>query len=156
MKGLLKYPAFNAVCISLFSAFYGFIFIVTAAHHEYQDTLYYIGPTINAEGFWPAWAHFLEIGGHGFIAVALLIATVILDVMLLIRRRPYDEYHTAILTQCLSAAIMLMIVAVAIFYLAILSVPNGIVEKFTLFIVIHWVTVVFSDFVFVLKCRWTR
>jgi hypothetical protein len=51
---------------------------------------------------------------------------------------------------------MLMIVAVAIFYLAILSVPNGIVEKFTLFIVIHWVTVVFADFVFVLKCRWTR
>jgi hypothetical protein len=155
MKGLLKYPAFNAACVSLFSAFYGFIFIMTAAHYEYGNTLYYINPAIHAEGFWPAWAHFLEIGGHGLIAVALIILTVILDVLLLTRRRPYDEYHTAILTGCLSVAIMLMIIAVAVFYLTVLSVPNGIVEKFTLFIVIHWVTVILADFVFVVKCRWT-
>jgi hypothetical protein len=154
MKRLLKYPAFNAICISLFSAFYGCIFIMTAAHYEYNGMLYYIKPTIHAEGFWPAWAHFLERGGHGLIAIALIILTAVLDVLLLTRRRPYDEYHTAILIQCLSVAIMLMIVAVAVFYLAVLSVPNGIVEKFTLFIVIHWVTVVLADFVFVLKCRW--
>ncbi|MDR1541932.1 MAG: hypothetical protein LBU32_28915 [Clostridiales bacterium] len=155
MKSLLKYPAFNAICVSLFSAFYGYVFIFTAAHYEYQDVLYYIKPTIHGGWFMPAWAHFLELGGHGLIAIALLIATAVLDVLLLTRRRLYDEYHTAILSQCLSAAIMLMILAVAVFYLAVLSVPNGIVEKFTLFISIHWVTVVCSEFAFVLKCRWS-
>jgi hypothetical protein len=155
MKGLLKSPAFNAICVSLLSAFYGFIFIFTAAHCEFQDTLYYIKPTIHAGWFMSAWAHFLELGGHGLIAIALLIATVILDILLLTRHRPYDEYHTAILSQCLSVAIMLMILAVAIFYLTVLSAPNGIVEKFTLFIVIHWVTVICADYAFVLKCRWS-
>jgi hypothetical protein len=65
---------------------------------------------------------------------------------------PY-EYHIAILTECLVVSIVLVCVAIAIFFLAVLSAPNGIVEKFTLFIVIHWVTVVCANYVFVLKCR---
>jgi hypothetical protein len=154
MKSLLKHPAFNAICISLFSAFYGLIFIGTAAHYEYKDTLYYLKDSVNAAGFWSWWAHFLERGGHGLIGIALIIATVVLVVLLLTRRRSFDEYHIAILTECLVVSIILMCLAIAIFFLAVLSVPNGIVEKFTLFIVIHWVTVVCANFVFVLKCRW--
>ena len=51
-------------------------------------------------------------------------------------------------------AAILTLIAIAVFYLMILSDPNGIVEKFTLFIVINWTTVVLSDLVFVLVCRW--
>jgi hypothetical protein len=152
MKGLLKHPAFNAVCISLFSAFYGFVFIGTAAHYEYSDTLYYLKGG-NADGFWPWWARFLESGGHGAIGVFLVLATAVLVILLLTRRHPLDEYHIAILTACLVVSIVLVCVAIAIFFLAVLSAPNGIVEKFTLFIVIHWVTVVCANYVFVLKCR---
>ena len=74
--------------------------------------------------------------------------------MLLIRRRPYDEYHTANLIQCLVAAAVLTLMAIAAFYLMILSDPNGIVEKFTLFIVINWATVVLADLAYVLVCKW--
>jgi hypothetical protein len=154
MKGLLKYPAFNAVCIALFSAFYGVIFIFTATSGEYESVLYYLQPNISASPFWLAWSRFLAAGGHGFIAIALLAATLLLVVLLLLRRRPYDEYHTDALSQCLAIAVILMIAAVAVLYLSILRDPNGIVEKFTLFIVIHWGTVVFADYAFVFMCRW--
>ena len=74
--------------------------------------------------------------------------------MLLFRRRPYDEYHTFKLIQCLVIATILTLIAIAGFYLMILSDSNGIVEKFTLFIVIHWTTVVLADLVYVFVCRW--
>ena len=64
------------------------------------------------------------------------------------------KYHTSALIQCLVVSVIFMMAAVAVFYLAVLSNPNGIVEKFTLFIVIHWVTVLLADYVFVFLCRW--
>ncbi len=51
-------------------------------------------------------------------------------------------------------AVALTLIAIGIFYLMILSDPNGIVEKFTLFIVIHWAVVVLADLAYVLLCRW--
>jgi hypothetical protein len=154
MKGLLKSPAFNAVSIGLFSAFYGFVFIFTATHYQYESILYYTRADADAAPFWLAWSRFLAAGGHGFIAIALLAATAVLVILLLLRRRPYDEYHTAVLSQCLAVAVILMMAAVAVFYLSVLSEPNGIVEKFTLFIALHWATVVLADYAFVFICRW--
>ena len=152
MKELLKYPQFNALGIGVFSVFYGFIFIFTAAHYEYESVLYYTKPQVEVMPFWSAWSQFLEKGGHGLIGI--VIATAVLIVILLLRRHTYDEYHTSTLIQCLAVSIILMMAAVAAFYLAVLSNPNGIVEKFTLFIVIHWVTVLLADYVFVFLCRW--
>jgi hypothetical protein len=153
MKGLLKYPAVNAVCISLFSAFYGLIFIITSGHIEFKSLLYY-SRAAKIYPFWTAWSSFLASGHHVYIAFALIVITMLVVLMLLIRRRPYDEYHTANLIQCLVVAAILTLIAIAVFYLMILSDPNGIVEKFTLFIVINWTTVVLADLVFVLVCRW--
>ncbi|MDR1795853.1 MAG: hypothetical protein LBR44_00160 [Clostridiales Family XIII bacterium] len=128
MRGLLRNPAFNAVCISVYSAFYGIVFIAAAVR--------------------------LERGWQGWLAAALLAATAVLAVLLVRRKRPFDEYHTAILVDCLVVSLILTCVAIAAFFLMVLRDPAGIVEKFTLFIVIHWVTVVCADYVFVLKCRW--
>ena len=41
MIRILRYPAVNGLFISLFSAFYSFIFIITAGHIEFQSILYY-------------------------------------------------------------------------------------------------------------------
>lgn len=153
MKGILKNPAVNAVCISLFTAFYALIFIVTSGHGEFKSLLYY-SRTTGIHPFWTGWSGFLASGHHAYIAYALMALTILVVLMLLFRRRPYDEYHTANLIQCLVVATVLTLIAIAGFYLMILSDSNGIVEKFTLFIVIHWTTVVLADLVYVFVSRW--
>ncbi len=153
MRRMLKHPATNASCISLFTAFYALIFIITSGHAEFQDLLYYGRAGQNADSFWAGWSFFLSAGFQKYIAYALIALTALVVALLLKRRCPFDEYHTAILTACLSVGVVLTLVAIALFYLLILSEPNGIVEKFTLFITVHWGTVVLCDLTYVLLCR---
>ncbi|MEL7568380.1 MAG: hypothetical protein AAGU27_26385 [Dehalobacterium sp.] len=153
MKQLLKNPATNAIGLSLFTAFYSLIFIVTAGHVEFVNLLYY-NSSDGKSSFWTGWSHFLASGYHAYIAYVLIALSILVVLMLLTRRHPYDEYHTDVLIKCLAVATILTLAVIAIFYLLVLSEPNGIVEKFTLFIVIHWVTVVLADLVYVLICRW--
>jgi len=150
MKRLLKSPAINAICISVFTTFYALIFFVTSKNIQFENSLFYL----EANSFWSAWSNFLADGHQRYIAFALIAVTVLIVVLLIVRRQPYDEYHTSILTHCLVVAAVLTLVAIAIFYLMILNEPNGIIEKFTFFIVIHWATVVLANLTYVLLCRW--
>ena len=154
MKSLLRRPFVNALCISLFTAFYGLIFIITSRHIEFENLLYYSRVSYNTDSFWTDGSNFLAAGHQAYIAYALIAITILVVVMLLLRKHPYDEYHISLLNGCLTVAIVLTLIAIAIFYLMILSDPNGIVEKFTLFITIHWTVVVLADLSFVLLCRW--
>jgi len=150
MKRILKSPVVNAVCISLFTAFYAFVFYTTSRNVDFENSLQFKDTT----AFWSAWCSFLAEGHQLYIAIVLIAVTMLVVALLIIRRRPYDEYHTTILTHCLVVAAILTLVAVAMFYLLILNNPVGIIEKFTLFIVIHWTTVVFANLTYVLLCRW--
>ncbi len=154
MIRILKHPLTNAVCISIFTSFYGLIFIATSGHIEFGNLLYYCDTKRTANAFWEGWSNFLASGYHSYIAYGMIAITVLVVVLLLLRRHPYDEYHTSLLIQCLAVAAVLTLIAIAIFYLLILSESNGIVEKFTFFIVIHWTTVVLADLVYLLLCRW--
>ena len=150
MKRLLKSPAINAICISVFTTFYALIFFVTSKNIQFENSLFYL----ETNSFWSAWSGFLADGGQRYIAFALIAVTALIVALLIVRRKPYDEYHTSILTNCFVVAAVLTLVAIAIFYLMILNEPNGITEKFTFFIVIHWTTVVFANLAYVLLCRW--
>jgi len=155
MKRLLKSPALNAVCVSLFSAFYSLIFIVTSHHKEFTDMLYYNNrerPNEN-ELFWARWSGFLAVGKHQYIAYILIALTVTVVVLLLTNSKPYDEYHVDRLITCLVTALVVTMGGIAVFYFSVLSVPNGIVEQFTFFIVVHWTGVVLSDLAYVILCR---
>ena len=120
MKRVLKSPVANAVCVSLFSAFYAVVYVVTKRPM-------YIG--------WP-----------------MIALTVIIVAMLLMRQRRYDEYHADILAKCLIAALVLTMLAIAAFYVVILFNPTNIEKRFGFFIDMHWVTVVLSDFAYVVLC----
>ena len=150
MKQLLKSPVVNAICISVFTAFYALVFFTTSKSSDFENNLYYKEHT----SFWSGWSSFLAAGHQLYIAYFLVVVTVLIVVLLVIQRTPYDEYHTSILTHCLIVAAVLTLVAIAIFFLLILNEPTGIVEKFTLFIVIHWSTVVFANLSYVVLCRW--
>ncbi len=155
MKHLLKNPVVNALGLSIFTAFYGFIFIFTSGHIEFNSLLYYNRAAAD-QYFWTAWSGFLASGSHAYIAYGLIAISILVVMMLLLRRHPYDEYHADVLIQCLAIATILTLAAIAVLYLMILSDANGIIEKFTLFIVIHWTTVVLADLGYVLVCRWDR
>lgn len=150
MKRILKSPVVNAVCISLFTTFYAFVFYITTKSIDFKNSLQPQDTTT----FWSAWSSFLAAGHQIYIAIALIVMTMLVVVLLIIRRRPYDEYHTTILMHCLVVAAILTLIAIAIFYLLILNNPVGVIEKFTLFIVIHWTTVIFANLNYILLCRW--
>lgn len=125
MKRLLKYPATNAICLCIFSLFYAALFLF-------------------GEGV-TAWQRGL--------AIALLALTAIVA-LLLAGRKPFDEYHTTLLLACLAIGLVLTMVALAILYLIVLAGTSDVRNAFTIFIAIHWGTVVLLDLVFVLLCRW--
>ena len=154
MNRILRHPATNAVCISAFSVFYALIFIITSRSVEFTGLLYYTRENHIPNPFWEGWSGFLASGRQEYIAYALLVLTTLVVILLVLRRREYDEYHASLLVQSLVISLMLTLIAIALFFLLILSDSNGVVEKFTLFIVIHWATVVLADLVYVLICRW--
>lgn len=153
MKDLLKNPSVNAVCIGLVTAFYSLIFFVTSGNVEFNRTLYYSAVSGQTVPFWNDWSAFLAAGHQKWIACAMTGLTVLVILLLLGRRKKYDEYHAAVLAGCFTVALALTLLAIAVFYLMVLSDANGIVEKFTLFVSSHWATVVLADRVYVL---WSR
>lgn len=154
MKRLLSHPATNAVCISLFSGFYAIIFLLLSKNDGFKNMLYYTEENDTNNSFWEVFSRFLANGYEVYIVYALVLITALIIGMLVFRRHAYDEYHTSILVQCLVVSLFLTLIAIAVFFLVILSDNNGVVEKFMLFIIIHWVTVVFADLSYVLLCRW--
>ncbi len=148
MIKFLKRPATNIVFISLFTAFYTTIFFFISQnklnyfHHIDQIT----NPALKK------WGEFLASGNQMNIAYALIILTVLVVIIIVSRRRPYDEYHVAMLSNCLAVAIVITIIAIAVLFLLILNNPTAIVEKFILFATLHWGTVVIADLFFVILC----
>ena len=146
MYRLLKNPITNAVGIFLFSTFYTVLFFafsdrILAESHS-QET-----------GFWKVWDSFLQAGSFKAVALVLVVLTVVVMAILLIQHKPYDEYHTGILTKCLSVAVILTLLAIGLFFLVILLEPSGFLSKFMLFITINWSTVVMADLVYLVLCR---
>jgi hypothetical protein len=140
-----RHPVTNAVGISVFSLFYGVIFIIFSNLIKSQ-----VG--ISKQPFWQVWDTFLNQNGHQFIAFALLPLTAVVVLLLLMKHKPYDEYHTAILVKCLAVSVILTLAAIAVFFVVVLCDPNGIISKFTLFISVNWATVVIADLIYLLLC----
>lgn len=152
MNRLLKHPATNAICLSIFSCFYAALFFIfSRTDGAFQDVLYY-GDLEAATPFMAGWSNFLAAGKLNYVAGGLLALTAAVVIMLIVRRRPYDEYQMSILRNCLAVALTLTLIAIAIFYMIVMAYPAGIIEKFTLFITIHWVAVVVADIAYILLC----
>lgn len=146
MNRFFRNPITNAVGISIFTAFYGVIFLGFSNLITSQTG-------ISTSPFWKAWDDFLTIGGYKYIAIILIAITIFIVAILLLKHKPYDEYHTTILIKCLAISVILTLGAIAIFFIAILIDPVGIISKFTLFISLNWTTVVLADLIYLLLCR---
>jgi len=153
MKNILKRPLTNGICIGVFSIFYTLLFFITSNYMDFNSILYYTKLGEHTDSFWFFWSDFLAKGHQKYIAITLVVVTLLVIILLVTSRSSYDEYHIFKLMNCLAVAVVLTLAAIALFCVAVLSEPIGIVEKFMLFIVIHWVTVVLADLIYVVLCR---
>ncbi len=154
MNRILKLPVTNAVCLCLFTSFYTVVFIFTAQSDKWKLLL---GSKSPEAAFLPSltrrWGDFLASGYHVYVALAMLAVTFFVAFLLIKKKKPYDEYHISILVNCLIVSLVLSLIAVAGIYVLILYDTTAIIEKMTFIIVINWVSVVFSDLIFVLCCK---
>lgn len=149
----LRYPFINGAFVSLFTSFYAFILIFTSNHIEFQYILYYTKAKAANHNNLSTWGEFLYNGHQKYIGMAMIALTVLIIVLLILRKKPYDEYHVEILSKSFLIAGFITICLVAIFFLLILSEPIAIVEKITLFVILHWMSMLLADLIFIITCR---
>jgi len=146
MNRFFRHPATNAVGLTIFSAFYGVIFLGFSPR-----LLTGTGESQNA--FWRAWDAFLLAQGNRWLAVALLALTLLCLVILLRHRSVYDEYQTALLVRCLATAVVLALAGIGGLFALVLLDPVGIVSKLALMVSVNWASVVLADLVYLIVCR---
>jgi hypothetical protein len=149
----LRYPFVNGAFVSLFTSFYAFILIFTSNHIEFQNILYYTKAKAANSSNLSIWGEFLYNGHQKYIGIAMIALTVLIIVLLLLRKKSYDEYHVDILIKSFLIAGFITICLVAIFFFLILSEPIAIVEKITLFVILHWMSMLLADLIFIITCR---
>ena len=146
MNRFFRHPATNAVGLALLSGFYGVIFL------GFSPSLK-VDTGESALSFWQVWDRFLLADGHRWLAIVLLVLTVLALVILLRHRSVYDEYHTAMLLRCLATAVVLALAAIGWFFALVLMDPVGIVSKLALMASLCWASVVLADLVYLCICR---
>ncbi len=149
----LRYPLVNGVFVSLFSFYYACILIITSNHIDFQRTLYYTKAKAANSHYLSKWGEFLYNGNQKFFGFAMIAMTVLIIILLILRKNVYDEYHVEILNKCFLTAGLITIIFVAIFFFLVLSEPIAIVEKIMLFVILHWISMLVADFIFILACR---
>ncbi len=148
MMRLLKKPLTNALCLAVFTAFFSYVFFFVA------NSRFFAKHDVVGTGFWRWWRSFLLNNGQGIFAGLMILLSLLVVFLLLRRRKDYDEYHVGILLSCLAVSLVVVLIALAIFYLAIFRDPFFVQEKCMLFMSVNWATVVLADLTYVLICRW--
>jgi hypothetical protein len=132
------------------SVIYSFIFIFTAGHMEFVMILSH-GETLNS-AFWNGWSDFLRTGNMRFIGYLIIGLTITIIVLILIKRRKkYDEYQVSILSKSLLVAGTLSILMIPFMMILLLSDSNYAVETIFLFASLQWVSVLVSYLIYVIK-----
>ncbi len=149
----LRYPFVNGIFVSIFSSFYAFILIATSNHAEFQNILYYTKAKNAYSNNLSIWGEFLYNGNQKYIGIAMIALSVIIIILLVFRKNLYDEYHVEILSKCFLTTGFITICLVAILFFLILSEPIAIVEKITLFVILHWMSILVADLVYIITCR---
>jgi hypothetical protein len=132
------------------SFIYSFIFIFTAGHMEFVSTLSH-GETLNS-AFWNASSNFLRTGNMRYIGYLIIGLTIAIIILILIKRRKkYDEYQVSILSKSLLVAGTLSILMIPLMMILILSDSNYAIEIIFLFASVQWVSVLVSYLIYVIK-----
>lgn len=146
---LLRKPIANAAIISIITAFYSLIFIITSGHAEFGRMLSHQNTLTNF--FWNSWSAFLLKGNLKYIGYIYILLAVAVDILSLIRKRDYDEYQMGILENGLVIAGIVMIFLFPLALLLVLSDPNYSIETLVFLVVAHWTTVLIADLSYVIK-----
>ena len=152
-----------ATCTLLFSAFFTICFMIHTGSTDFDWFYYYPGET----SFWMEWSNILRFNLHVDIALALDVIALIVVIMLIRRRQSYEK-HRATFLDFLVTAMNISFLPMAAFYLLVFKtdefnpatkiLPSAlwIAGKFTFFVVIDWIIVLFTNTVYVIRYRRKR
>lgn len=146
---ILRKPIVNAAIISIVTAFYSLVFIITSGHAEFERMINH--PNTLANSFWNSWSTFLLEGNLKYLGYIYILLAIAVDTLSFIRKRDYDEYQTGILEKGLVIAGIVMILVFPLALLLVLSDPNYSIETLVFLVVAHWTTVLIADFSYVIK-----
>lgn len=146
---IIRKPAVNAIAVTIISAFYIAVFIITSGHAEFERILDHAA-TINS-GFWNMWSVFLRQGQLKYIGYLYILLTAAIVISTLIKRQDYDEYQCRMLETGLIASGIVMILLFPVATISILSDPNYCIETITFLAVAHWMTCLIVDLFYVIK-----
>lgn len=149
---ILRKPQTNAIIISVISIFYALVFILTSGHLEFDRILNHADTLNNT--FWNEWSVFLKQGNMKYIGYAYIVLALAIVIILLIRKRDYDEYQTGILEKGVIAMGTVMVFLFPIALLLILSDLLYSIETLMFLVVAHWSTVLIADLIYVIK--WSK
>lgn len=140
----------NAVFLSLMSACYAFLFILTSDHLEFSRLL--SKSNTLQSGFWNGWSGFIRAGSMKYVGYGIIALTaVILVLMLLKRTKSYDEFQMSILSKSLIIAGILSIVMLPVLMVMLLSDTNYTVETIFLFGTVQWFSILFAELFYVVR-----
>lgn len=146
---ILRKPIVNAAIISIVTAFYSLVFIITSGHAEFERMINH--PNTLTNSFWNSWSTFLLEGNLKYLGYIYILLAIAVDTLSFIRKRDYDEYQTGILEKGLVIAGIVMILVFPLALLLVLSDPNYSIETLVFLVVAHWITVLIADLSYVIK-----
>ncbi len=146
---IMRKPLANSVIITIISAFYAFVFILSSGHLEFERILNH-SMTLNST-FWNAWNAFLKQGNLKYIGYSYIVLTAAIIVISVTRKPDYDEYQTGILEKGLMVSGIAMVFLFLLAFLLILSDHGYAVELITFLVVAHWSVLLVADLTFVIK-----
>lgn len=149
---IIRKPIVNSAVVTLISAFYIAVFIITSGHAEFERILNH-AVTLNSD-FWNSWSDFLKQGHLKYVGYLYILLTAAIIISSFIKRRDYDEYQCRMLEKGLIASGIVMVLLFPIAMISILSDPNYCVETITFLVVAHWLVCLIVDLVYVIK--WSR
>jgi hypothetical protein len=147
----------NIFCLSFFPVFFTFCFMAHTGSTDFDWFYYYQGET----SFWKEWSNLLIYNCHVDIALVLDILSLPIVIMFTKYHKTYDKHRVSILYSRFGTVINVSFVPMAVFYLMIfkMNILDDILwlaGKFTFFVIVHWLIVLFVNIMYIIYYRRKR
>jgi len=145
-------------CMSFFSVYFTFSFLTNTGNTDFGYFYYYQGDNL----FWAEWSNLLVEHYHINIAFILDVLTIIIIFNLIFIHKQtqndvnnlnfFDYFNTiSCITFLPMAVVYFLIFKTSKFYNAVWDI--WFAGKFTFFVIIHWMIVLFINFAYIILCR---
>jgi uncharacterized MnhB-related membrane protein len=137
----------STLFISVISAFYAFLFIITSNHIEFIR-LFPHSKTLNSV-FWNCWSTFVQNGNMKYMSYVIIILTTVIIFLTIFKKQKYNEYE--IMARGFVTAGIISVFLFPLLLLLVLSDINYAIESMFLIMSIQWISVLIVNLFYITK-----